>query len=419
MIPSFVDNPELASVSVMLPAFGIQFKNFISYHLSENYLTPVSSFSFELSGDELSTQEKAALIPGVGVQISINDCQQMCGFLDVPRIRSGRKSGTVWSFECREWNSPILDAHADPQMQFSATQTLQQMLDTAFDKFAAFGGGDISVITDASANRNVITGSMRGTKTNKNGTVVKSALAHAVKPYQHEGMWAFLSRVVQRFGLWMRPTADGQSIIVSQPDFTQDPSYGLVHSVSNGGQNNVEQADFMVSRLNQPSAILASGFGGGGVFANSTLRAAIFNPVLNAASQSLLDTINSYPGIYIMPGPDLGPAPTTLSDGYEDPIARPLYLYDSESHNLAELQSFLRRELSLRMRESLHANYTIEGHRLGGQPVAVDTVIQVDDEKSNNFSGPLWVLERTFSKRAGEGTMSTMGLIRLGTLSFA
>jgi prophage tail gpP-like protein len=415
VIPSAIDTPELASVAVSLPAVGIQFQNFLRYHLSEHYLTPVSVFEFSLDGDELTQDQKNALVPGVGVQVSVNDCAQMCGFLDKPRIKSGRKSGTVWNMTCREWNSPILDSHADPQMQFSETQTLTQMLTTALDSFPAFGGGDIQIVTDASANRNVITGSLRGTKTNKNGTLIKSALAHRVKPYQHEGMWAFLSRVVQRFGLWMRPSADGKSIIVSQPDFTQDPSYGLIHSVGDGSNNNVEEADFETSRENQPSVILASGFGAGGAFPNSTLRAAIINPCVNGDINAALEL---YPGIQILPTPSLGPSPTTIANGMIDPVARPLYLYDSESHNMSELQSFLRRELSLRMRESLKATYTIEGHRIGGQPVAVDTVVQVDDDRSG-FSGPLWVSERTFSKTAGEGTMSTMSLIRLGTLAFA
>lgn len=417
MIASAVDNPELASLNIELPVAGLSYPHTLGYELMSHYLVPCSGFWYDLDEDELSQADKTALTPGAAVRVSVNDLPQVCGYLDTVDVRSSRSGGTIWHMECREWNSPILDAHADPEMQFSETQTLEQLISTALSSFTAFGGGAISLVTDASANRNIITGSLRGTKTNKNGTLVKSALAHRVKPYQHEGVWTFLERVCQRFGLWLRASADGSTIIASQPDFTQDPSYGLVHVLSATTNNNVIDGGIKLSRMNQPTAILASGFGAGGVFANSKLRAAVLNPVMSVSS-ALVSLIKSYPGISIIETPDLGAAPVAVGIGFADNNARPLYLYDSESHNLAELTSFLRRELSLKMREGLRGSYSIEGHRLGGQPVAIDTVIQVDDDRSN-YSGPLWVQDRTFSKRAGEGTKTKMTLIRLGTLSFA
>lgn len=417
MIPTAIDSPELASIALSLPASGISFPNFLSYELGTHYLVPCSGFWFELDEDELSFSEKSALVPGAAIQATVCDLPQVCGYIDTVDVRSSRSGGTIWHMECREWNSPILDAHADPEMQFSETQTLAQLIQTALSSFVAFNGGAIQLVTDASANRNVITGASRGTKTNKNGTLVKSALAHRVKPYQHEGVWAFLERVCQRFGLWLRPSADGTTIIASQPDFTQDPSYGLVHVLAQPSNSNVVDGGIKLSRMNQPTAILASGFGGGGVFVNSTLRAAILNPVMSVTG-AIVSLIKSYPGISIVETPDLGAAPIAVGIGFSDTNARPLYLYDSESHNLAELTSFLKRELSLKMREGLRGSYSIEGHRLGGQPVAVDTVVQVDDDRSN-YSGPLWVQDRTFSKQQGQGTKTKMTLIRLGTLSFA
>lgn len=419
MIPSAIDNPELASVDITLTAQGISFPNTLGYEMNSHYLTACSSFGWDLDEDELSTTEKAALVPGTGVHVAINDLPQMCGYLDSIDVKSGR-GGTVWHMECREWNSPLIDAHADPMVQFSETQTLTQLLTEALSPFIAFSGfgntdANIQIVTDAAANRNIITGALRGTKTNKNGTILKKVLAHRVKPYEHEPMWSFLMRVATRFGLWLRPTADGTAIICSQPDFTQDPSYGLVHSVASGAQNNVVDGGFKISRMNQPSSILASGFGGGGVFANSTLRAGIVNPVVQGNGAA---SFSQYPGLTIIPSPTLGPAPAQITNGMLNPDLRPRYMYDSESHNADELASFLRRELSMLMRDSLHADYTIEGHRLGGQPVAVDTVIQVDDDRSN-FSGPLWIEGITFTKRPGEGTKTRMNCIRLGTLTFA
>jgi hypothetical protein len=97
---------------------------------------------------------------------------------------------------------------------------------------------------------------------------------------------------------------------------------------------------------------------------------------------------------------------------------RALYLKDTESHTLAELQAYARRQLALHMRKSLSAHYTIEGHKLGGQPVAIDTIADVDDDLGG-VKIPLWILDRRFSKRAGEeGTKTVIEGIRPGTLQF-
>jgi prophage tail gpP-like protein len=420
-----IDQAAIGSIQISLPFVGANFPRFLAYEFTEHYLIPSSSFWFDLDEDELSAGEKSALVPGQGVSVTINGQLQMCGYVDDVDVRCSRTGGTIWHVEGRDWISPIVDSHVDPKVQFSTNQTLEQLITQALSTFGSFpganpnaapsvGGGvsPIVLVTDSAANNNVITGATRGTRTNKNGTILKSVLNHQVKPYQHEGVWEFLSRVAQRFGLWMRPTADGTTIIVSTPDFTQDPSYTLQRLASGGVANNVLEGGIKFSRKNQPSMILASGFGGGGVFANSTLRAAIVNPCIQT---NVAPTLVNYPNVTIVTTPVLGGA-SQFSQSI-DILCRPLYLYDPESHTQGELESFLIRSLSLRMREALVGNYSIEGHTLGGAIVGIDTIAQVQDDRSN-WSGPLWVQDRTFSKKPGSGTTSHVTLIRPGTLAF-
>ena len=419
-LPTDIDDPSTGEIVISLAASGVQFSNFLSVELNEHYLTPCSAFNFDLDDDELSPAQKTLLVPGAGVKVTIRDLTQCCGYIDDIYPRAGRSGGAVWHIECREWNSPILDAHIDPKVQFSTSMTLEQLLQTALSPFSPFGGGsntDIKLVTDAGANRNIITGATRGTKTNKNGTVIKSVLAHQVKPYQHEGVWSFMSRMSQRFGLWLRPSADGTTIIASTPDFTQDPSYTFMRSTANGAQNNIQDGGIKFSRKNQPAVIYASGFGGGGVFANSTLRAVILNPCISADVAAIAA---NYPGVPVVTPPILGTvgAGFSATGSFVDPNARPLFLYDPESHTQAELNSFLLRELSLRMRESLVGGYDFDGLMVGGSPLAIDTIAQVQDDKANNWNGPLWIMDRTFSKKHGSGSVSHLGLIRPGTLSF-
>lgn len=419
-LPTQIDDPQLGSMNIAFagPAAAISFPNFLYVDHNEHYLTPCSAFSFGLDQDELSPAQQQIIVPGARVQVTINDLPQCCGFVDEVDVRCSRGGGTIWHCECREWNSPIVDSHLDPKTTFTPTMSLVDVLTTAlatflpFDFTGASGGSAIQIVTDASANRNVITGSQRGTKTSKSGKVSKQALGHQLKPYQHEGAWAFCSRVSQRFGLWLRPSADGRSIIASTPDFTQDPSYTLMRLASDGTQNNILDGGIKYSRKNQPSVILACGFGGGGVFPNSTLRAAVVNPVINA---DVTDVLQNYPGVQIIDAPD--PGVSSFNSVFTDFQARPLYLYDPESHTQAELNAFLLRELSLRTREALQASYTIEGQLLGGSPVAVDTIVQVQDDRAG-WNGPLWVQDRTLSKKLGAGTTTKMTLIRPNTMSF-
>ena len=422
--PTSIDQAGIGSIQISLPFVGAVFQNFLAYELSEHYLIPTTAFWFELDEDELSAGEKSVLVPGMGVSVAINGQLQTVGYIDEVVVQCSRSGGTIWHMACRDWVSCIVDAHVDPKTQFSTTQTLQQLITQALSTFGSFpgantnstptqGGGTVPIqlITSSAANNNVITGATRGTKTNLNGTILKKVLTHQVKPYQHEGTWAFCSRLSQRFGLWMRPTSDGTSVIVSTPDFTQDPSYTLQRTLSNTSNNNIIEGGIKQSRLNQPSMILAAGFGGGGVFANSQLRAAIVNPVMLT---TVAITLTNYPNVTVVPTPVLTPA---TYNQMVDINPRPLYLYDPESHNQGELESFLIRELSLRMREALVGTYKIEGHTLGNSVVAIDTIIQVEDDRSA-WSGPLWIQDKTFSKKRGGGTTSTVTLIRPGTLAF-
>ena len=422
--PTDISQANIGSIQISLPFIGVVFQNFLAYELNEHYLIPTTAFWFDLDENELSSGEKSVLVPGMGVAVTINGQLQTVGYIDEIVVQGSRQGGTIWHIECRDWISCIVDSHVDPKTQFSTTQTLQQLITQAINTFGSFpgananappteGGGTVPIqlITSSAANNNVITGATRGTKTNKNGTILKSVLSHQVKPYQHEGVWAFLSRLSQRFGLWMRPTSDGTSIIVSTPDFTQDPSYTLQRTLSNTTNNNVLEGGIKQSRLNQPSMILASGFGGGGVFSNSQLRAAIVNPCIYT---NVALTLVNYPNVTVVPTPVLAPARFNQTI---DINPRPLYLYDPESHTQAELESFLIREMSLRMRESLVGTYTIEGHTIGNAVVGIDTIIQVQDDLSA-WSGPLWIQDKTFSKKHGSGTTTRITLIRPGTLAF-
>lgn len=391
----------------------VEYNRFLSYELYEDYLTPAQAWNFSVAADELSDSDRNALLPGSRVEISISGQIQITGIIDDVRSTGSRDKGSTWKIEGRDWMASAVDSHVDPTTRIKPTDTFEQAVEKIF---APFGVG--SIAEDNIANRNAITGAIYGTPTTKKGKTSKKAIAHECKPYQAEGAYAFASRITQRAGLWIRPAADGSTVIVAAPDFDQPSRYAIRLKTDGSQSNNVTDWEVTKSRQDQPSIIFASGFGGGGEFPKSTLRGAIINPLIALANPDIVaQLLSAYPGL-VGATPPAPAIVSAIASIMLDPSARPLYLYDSESKTIDELRAYLRRELALRMRKSLVAQYTIEGHVLAGQPIAVDTMMDVDDDISG-VHGPMWVMSRRLTKAAGEqGTKTQVHLIRPGCLLF-
>jgi prophage tail gpP-like protein len=412
-----LDNPDLESVSIL--AGGMEFPHFLAYEYDEHYLTPCAKFWFDLDLDELTDTQRDVLAPGSPVVVMVNGIRQGAGIIDETPIRTG-KTGSVLHVDSRDWLSPAVDSQVDPSMQFNATLTVGQLCQQVL---APYG---ISVLLDSNiANVGVMTNTNRGARSSKTtGKTSKTVLAHQIKPYPREGAFAFSARVCQREGLWLRPGALAGQLIITAPNYDQDPIYQFQHSTSEPSRNNIECGVVTPSRKDQPSIILCYAGGGGGTYPYASLKCAILNPFVTVGpltsvadnAQALLDryvtgtkgiTIATVPVEYAQSGQPV------LSDLY----ARPLYLEDPESHTMAELQSFARREMSLRMRHSLGIHYDIMGHTLGGVPVTLDTIAAVEDDRSR-LHGQFWILGRKFGKSPNGGTTTHAELVVPGSLAF-
>lgn len=396
------------------PAFGpgVSFDHFLAYDYHEDFLTPSDSWSFSLDTDELTEIDLAALVPGARVEVSIDGNVQSIGYIRKTRIRSTKESGSVMHVEGRDWLSPSVDSHVSPDTVFNGSMNFEQVLQAVFTPF----GFQVQFTQDDTGNLNSITGRKYGVPVTKKGKPLKSYIVHELKPYPQEGAFAFASRVAQRFGLWLWPMVDGKTIMVGQPNFTAPARYAIHHKLdatSNG--NNVIEGDVAQSDEEQPAIIFASGFGGGGEFAHATLRGVIINPLISVPVQLLANLLAPYPGL-------IPTVPTVTAQSANQSLitndsVRPLYLYDPESHTQEQLEAFLRRELSLRMRKALTVRYVVMGHKINAQPLAVNTTMDVDDDRGR-LHMPMWIMGRHFSKTADAGTRTELELIRPGTLVF-
>ena len=390
----------------------------LEYTYVENFLTPSDSWSFHLDGDILTGDARKILTPGSGVQLSINGSVQSTGTIECVDPTNDRGKGTTVVVSGFDLLKTMVCGGADPAWQFKESQTLYDIVSTVAGEY-----GWQVFNEDNSGNVTVQTGATRGLKTSAKGRILKKAQAHQLKPYPGETAWGFLSRVLQRFGVWLWPSADGSYLILGQPTFAQDPSYALQRLIGvDGGEvrgNNIISGGVKIDAAEQPSVILASGCGGGGEFEHATYRSALINPLISAdiskvtARYKSAATNSSGVVFKTMPAPPGGwPFPA-----FNWPTAQPIYMHDDESHTQVELDTFVQREMVLRLRKLVTGKFTIEGHTLGGRPIAVDTIVDVQDDRSN-FHGPMWIIGRTFKKNREGGTETQIDTILPGTLQF-
>jgi prophage tail gpP-like protein len=409
------DAPDRQQIRLRLMDERVDLTRWTSYSFASNFLTPSDGWSVTISDGDLAENERKALVIGARVRLYIADFPLAEGFIDRIEISADRGRGTTYSLHGRDRLGAVVDSIADPRVQFKTGTTLLEFLKTLL---APFGwAGDNDFITDPSINRDAKTGGLRGTATTKRKTKIgelKSFKIYQLKPHNHEGLYKFISRTAERHGLFVRVSADGDQIIVTNPDFVQEPQYNLYRN--NRGYTNILSGDVVFDATDQPSIIIADGFSGGGEFSVGAIKAYCVNPYFGVDEQGfpsdeVSDILKKYPEaepVLFVTQPYKQRAPAFPP--------RPMFIHDEESKTQDQLNFFLKRTMSELIRKSLVCHYTVEGH---GQtvdgvftPWDVDTVVQVNDEVAN-VSERMYVLGRTFEKSRQGGTTTKLELVRL------
>jgi prophage tail gpP-like protein len=402
------------TVVLELPKTGFRLDTWTSYSFYSNFLTPVDEWHVTLENAELPKRVLSALQAGGQFALSINGHIQGSGYLDDVVVGQSRDAGTSVLVEGRDGLAQMLDTNMDPRFKFAENQTLQQFI---LQCAAPFGWSQDAHITDNNAaNQNVLTGQKRGIRTSIKGRYLKSVLRHRLKPYPQEGSLHFCSRIVERHGLKIWLSADGTQLVIGKPSFDQGSFMTLSRLDANPAANNVIHGSARTSLKSQPSIIIGQTRGGGGEFPKSRLTRYIQNPQVVADNSAIRSAYPDAQEVFVLDG---NGNPLASSDFrlINAPRARAMFLEDDESKTPEELENFLRREMALKMRQGFTAHYTVDQHTQHGIPWAVDTMVQVDDDRTN-LHEPLYVLARTFTKSRSDGTKTHLELIRPNTLSF-
>lgn len=421
---------DLDEVVLRLDELSTEVSRWTSYRFSTNWLTPTDGFQFTIGDPDLPQGLSGKIREGMKVTLVVGGRPTCTGYIDEWSIHPSRESGTQLTLSGRDVLGDVVDSGVDPVLRFTEQQTLEHVVKAVFGSF-----GFTKFDVDNTANRDLIAGNQYGFKVNKThvtkrGRVTKSSgkplssyLLHRCKPYPHEGAYEFCERLAKLYGLHISAAADGETIILGQPEFDQPARFTLTRRRGSlgGAANDILDGSVSKSRVNQPSIIIADGVGGNGEVGKGRYLVAMVNELIAhdtsgniiPSVQVLVDDVKRRGG-YVIGVRDL--------DGFVSPAAlnpyprcRPLYLHDDESKDIEQLKNFVKREMATRQQQALQVHYEVAGHTQNGQTWAVDTIVNVDDDPGE-LHEDMWIMGVEFTKSRSAGTRTTLTLIRPYTL---
>lgn len=446
----------LDSVSLRIPDLQKEIKNWNSYTLSTDFLTPCDKFQFRVSSQDDVTLVNEVLVPGVKVQLVINNHIQCTGFIDNIEI-SGDRNGTDVIIEGRDILGRVVSSRTNYEIEYTTSMTVLDVLNKTLPTY-----GITKYINDDQLNINVITGYEKGKgkyysqtvekpvivgfkqnpdksyildsnkqkipiKEKKKVTETKAAnkpglkdlRVDQLKPKAGEGEYAFIDRILKRHGLVMRAMADGSGVVIDKPNFTGPMLFNIFNRTGElRDLNNVLKFHKKAEFVSQPSLIVGAGFGGGKTARKSQFKAIIVNELVGLDDNgNILPEIQveiaKHPGFKALPlRKELIPSRKLFSQKL---IPCFDYFHDDESKSQEQLEKMITRRLAEDQQKALVLTYTVEGHTQNGIPWCVNTLVNVDDD-INNIHEKMWILNRRFEKTKSGGTKTTLTLIRPYTL---
>jgi hypothetical protein len=432
-------------VELLLLDTGETLRGWLSYSITSSFTTPTDEWTVVLGGEGVELLPADKLLPGTKIRIFVAGCPQLTGYIDRTSVRTSRDGGTVLQVQGRDTLAPAVDGCVDPKIRIVPSMTCLDLVAVVLGPygFVKFTGSDDAnrniqsginkdrarqsskVVEVASYKFSVLKTTIESTPTMTSSTVTElvdptAPGLHALQltemqPHFGEGAIEFCQRVIKRLGLTLRVDALGDTVIVSGPNWNSTPTHRLVHT--RNGVCSYTEASIQRSTVHQPSIIIAQGSGGGGIFARGRMKVAAINELtgldeLGQLLPSVADALGRWPEAQLLP---LRQQLIALAKPPRHGLCTALYLVDDESRTLAQLQSYVRRELANRQKTSTSVTATVYGHTQAGAPYAVGTLIDFEDDVLG-LHEPMWVLERTFAKSRGTGTTTSLNLIRRWTL---
>lgn len=362
--------PELDKVTLIIEETGNEYQFWSSVTLSDDFLTPCQSVSLEIGTDETRFALTSGIRAGDAFQLQVNGHPQCSGFIDSVAVSYDGHSGTKVSIAGRDALSRVVDSHVDPRMHIAEDSTL---IDVATELITKQFKLEYKIVETNDAARNTALGKPVTARPKAKRNKPKDKLKD-VRPHDNEGGFQYFTRLAHRKGLHMWMTPDGQSVVISAPEYNQDPAYELNNYLDGKAGNNIKSAQGKMDVTHIPSHVWVR-------------------------------------------GKDSKPGEKTKLLGYYDnsantAIFKPFYFKDAESSTKEHCDTVAAYMVGKAMRDFLTYECTVRGFTdpKTGRVWNVDTVVNVHDEAAG-VEGLMWVMSRTFNKSRTGGTTTTLKLL--------
>lgn len=247
---------------VSLRVEGVQLDVVKEFSLTSNFLTPTDPFHMSLAHDQMAPEVRSLLKAGSAVEIWIDEVPQFAGYIDSFRFDVDRNGGTVMEITGRDSLSPVVDSQIDPDHHYPDKTPLEKLLSDILVDIFGFEDIDTSNVEDVEVRANLALKQKRGggskhkrhRKKTAHATHVKQLPLPKSKPEHNDTFYQFLSRILNRLGLWFWPTVDGKRVIIGTPNYDQE-AIAQLRRVVGGLNNNILSGGIRVDTVGQPSFI--------------------------------------------------------------------------------------------------------------------------------------------------------------------
>lgn len=382
---------------------GTVLRNFERFSLRDNFTDPLGDFSFTLRPTAASLSHYSAITErGELVKVYINGAKQATMTI-VKRSRTLDRDGQTIELSCKTPLCVPYKGSVDPTIakHFPASALATEVVLAALAPY-----GFDTVMTNAAANVNTLTGKAVGGATND--VVVTEMKVKEAEAQENEKAYAFCARLVGRLGVAIRCTANGEILLVA-PNFDQAAAYSLVQAAGERWDGDVMLDGITLEEDNDPvySEVIVRGDtpdGGGQKSTGRPLARVIYDNSYTPSDAFLKDTptttIPAHTGTY-----------TSTSQRY-----KPLIVTDKLSRDAKLAVSRAKRIHGRTSENAWVLTCEVDGLVSNtGRVWTVNTVVDVVCREFN-ISEPLWVLETTKTGDRQSGQRTKLKLIPLGSL---
>jgi prophage tail gpP-like protein len=286
--------------------------------------------------------------------------------------------GTI-TISGRDLLATIVDSSVNPFFRINEKMKLRDALNGILKDF-----GFTKIELDNVANLEIQTGkSGKG----KDAAVIDVDLTK-IKSDGTESVNEMIKRLLSRQGYYLTCAADGQSIIVSKPDYYSDVLYDFV--ADDGIGSNILSAEYNIKAADCPSVIVSLGRSSAGDKSQSSRLGAY--AVLEFTEELALPAINAYlanpdfKGLPKLPNADF----SAYNLNFGNLPFKPVIIRDDTSKNQTELELFLRRKKAEIMFEIFSGTITIQGLMNNKINVVPNTLCNLKDSY-NRVNGVFWI----------------------------